>query len=69
MVKTKQWLLAKKPTDLPKLDGPDQTFKLADTDLPDLKDDEVLVKLVYLSNDPAQRGCRYQKRTFIEQAY
>jgi hypothetical protein len=50
MVKTRQWLLAKKPTDLPELDGPDATFKLAETDLPEPKDDEVLVKLVYLSN-------------------
>ena len=56
MVKTRQWLLAKKPTDLPQLEGQDQTFKLEETDLPDPKDDEVLVKLVYLSNDPAQRG-------------
>ena len=56
MVKTRQWLLANKPTGLPQLDGPDQTFKLVETELPDLKDDEVLVKLVYLSNDPAQRG-------------
>jgi NADPH-dependent curcumin reductase CurA len=34
---------------------------LQETDLPDLKDDEVLVKLLYLSNDPAQRGCRCRR--------
>ncbi|KAF2724962.1 NAD(P)-binding protein [Polychaeton citri CBS 116435] len=56
MVTTRQWLLAEKPTDLPKLDGPDATFKLAEKDLPALQDDEVLIKLQYLSNDPAQRG-------------
>ena len=56
MVKTHQWLLEKKPTDLPQLDGPDQTFKLVETELPEPKDDEVLVKLTHLSNDPAQRG-------------
>lgn len=56
MVKARQWILAKKPHDLPQLDGPDQTFKLVETDLPDPKDDEILIKLVYLSNDPAQRG-------------
>ena len=56
MVKTRQWVLAKKPTDLPQLDGPDQTFKLVETEMPAPKDDEVLIKLTHLSNDPAQRG-------------
>jgi len=56
MVKARQWLLANKPTDLPQLEGPNATFKLTETDLPDPKEDEVLVKPVYLSNDPAQRG-------------
>ncbi|EMC93425.1 hypothetical protein BAUCODRAFT_240194 [Baudoinia panamericana UAMH 10762] len=56
MVQTRQWLLANKPTDLPELDGPNATFKLTTTDLPGAKDDEVLVKALYLSNDPAQRG-------------
>jgi NADPH-dependent curcumin reductase CurA len=56
MVHTKQWLLAQKPSDLPQLDGPNATFKLSETDLPDPKDGEVLVKTVYISNDPAQRG-------------
>ena len=59
MVKTKQWVLAHKPSDLPELDGPNATFKLIETDLPELKDDEVLVKLQHLSNDPAQRGCEF----------
>jgi len=56
MVRTKQWLLANKPTDLPILEGPNATFKHVEVDLPDPKDDEILVKSVYLSNDPAQRG-------------
>ena len=56
MVKTRQWILAKKPTDDPQLEGPDQTFKLVDKELPNPKDDQVLVKLTHLSNDPAQRG-------------
>ena len=43
---------------MPVIDGSssDQTFKLVTRDLPDLKDDQVLIKLLYLSNDPAQRG-------------
>ena len=56
MVKTRQWILANKPTDLPQLEGPNPTFELKETDLPDLQDDQVLVKAKYLSNDPAQRG-------------
>ena len=55
---TKSWILAKKPSDMPVVDGSsaDQTFKLETRDLPELKDDQVLIKLLYLSNDPAQRG-------------
>ncbi len=54
---TQQWLLANKPTGLPVLSGQDQTFKLETTSLPlPLKQDQLLLKLVYLSNDPAQRG-------------
>lgn len=56
MVKTRQYVLANKPSDLPQLDGPNPTFKLEEKELPDLKDDEVLIKATFLSNDPAQRG-------------
>ncbi|WPH00032.1 Hypothetical protein R9X50_00285500 [Acrodontium crateriforme] len=57
MVQTRQWILENKPKGgLPQLDGPEQTFKLIETQLPELKDDELLVKTHYLSNDPAQRG-------------
>ena len=56
MVKTRQWVLNKKPVGQPTFDGsPNATFKLVEKDLPDLKDDEVLLKSLYLSNDPAQR--------------
>ncbi|RMX86478.1 hypothetical protein D0869_03066 [Hortaea werneckii] len=56
MVTTRQWILAQKPSDLPKLEGPDATFKLKETELPPLNDNEVLVKTAYLSNDPAHLG-------------
>lgn len=49
---TKQWILAEKPTDFPD----ENTFKLVEASLPELKDDQVLTKTLYLSNDPAQRG-------------
>ena len=56
MVKTPQYILAKKPSDLPELSGPNATFKLQENETSELKDDQLLVKLLYLSNDPAQRG-------------
>lgn len=56
MVSTRQWILAHKPTDLPILEGENATFKLITKELPELQDGELLVKLLYLSNDPAQRG-------------
>lgn len=52
--KTKQWILAKKADPNIVLDGKDATFKLETADLPELKDGDVLLKLRYLSNDPAQ---------------
>ncbi|KAK3068953.1 quinone oxidoreductase [Teratosphaeriaceae sp. CCFEE 6253] len=56
MVKARQWILANKATDLATTEGDKPTFKLTETELPDLKDDELLIKPAYLSNDPAQRG-------------
>ena len=49
---SRQWILAKKPVDQPT----DETFKLVEKPIPQLEDDQVLVKVLYLSNDPAQRG-------------
>lgn len=55
--KTSQhWVLQHKPTAMPVLTGPDATFALETRDIPALKQDEVLIKVHYLSNDPAQRG-------------
>ncbi|KAF2015381.1 NAD(P)-binding protein [Aaosphaeria arxii CBS 175.79] len=53
---TRQWVLANPPKADPVLDGPNATFSLTTTTLPKLGADEVLVKVLYLSNDPAQRG-------------
>ncbi|OCL13459.1 NAD(P)-binding protein [Glonium stellatum] len=52
---TRQWLLVNKPLNDPVLSGPNATFKLTRTTLPDLNDDQVLLKVLYFSNDPAQR--------------
>ena len=53
---TRQWILVNKPTDLPELSGPDATFKLEQNPLPSLEEGQILVKPIYFSNDPAQRG-------------
>lgn len=53
---TRQWLLVNKPTDLPQLSGTDATFELKTNSLSSLQDEQVLLKTLYISNDPAQRG-------------
>ncbi|KAG8164289.1 hypothetical protein KVR01_006207 [Diaporthe batatas] len=56
MVKTQQWLLNAHPSGLPTYSGSNPTFKKTETELPSLKADQILVKVKYFSNDPAQRG-------------
>lgn len=56
MVQTRQWILSNKPSGLPVLEGSDATFTLKDAEISPLKDNQILVKPVYISNDPAQRG-------------
>ncbi|KAI9670666.1 MAG: hypothetical protein M1831_005886 [Alyxoria varia] len=56
---TNQWILSQKPTALPVLDGtsPHQTFTLEQKPLPlPLQPGQLLLKTLYLSNDPAQRA-------------
>lgn len=54
--KARQWILQNKPQGLPIVDGGDEgTFKLVTKALPQLGENQVLVKPVYLSNDPAQQ--------------
>ncbi|OQV03455.1 hypothetical protein CLAIMM_08498 [Cladophialophora immunda] len=53
---TKQWRLRKKPYSTPVLEGEDCTFELVTAPLDELQDGQVLLKTVYLSNDPAQRS-------------
>lgn len=54
---TRQWVLTNKPTDLPELSGPNQTSTLETALLSSLNDDQVLVRSLYISNEPAQRVC------------
>lgn len=52
----KQWKLRQKPHGMPVLKGSEATFELTKTTFKEPRDGEVLVKTVYLSNDPAQRS-------------
>lgn len=53
---TRQWILQNKPLEFAVLDGEDPTFRLITADLPQLSENQVLVKTLYFSNDPAQRS-------------
>ena len=50
--KNRRWLLAERPT------GPieDKYFKWVEEAVPEIKDGEILVRVLYLSCDPTQRG-------------
>ncbi|KAF2841468.1 NAD(P)-binding protein [Patellaria atrata CBS 101060] len=53
---TKHITLAAHPKGPVNIEGPEANFTLKTSDLPSLKDNQVLLKTIYLSNDPAQRG-------------
>jgi NADPH-dependent curcumin reductase CurA len=52
----RKWVLSNPPVADVVLEGNDATFKLENVTLPELGADQILVKTLYLSNDPAQRG-------------
>lgn len=53
---TRQWILSNPPHSDPVLSGNDTTFSLESITLPSITTDQALVKTLYFSNDPAQRG-------------
>jgi NADPH-dependent curcumin reductase CurA len=53
---TKRWILREKPFGVPVVSGEKSTFELTTATLPALQDNQVLLKTVFLSNDPAQRS-------------
>lgn len=55
---SKAWVLHNKPDkDIDFSSGPNATFAFKTLDIPQiLPEDSVLVKTIFLSNDPAQRG-------------
>ncbi|ORY58481.1 uncharacterized protein BCR38DRAFT_447422 [Pseudomassariella vexata] len=52
---TKQWLLSSKPTGAPILTGPNATFTLQTPTLPPLRENQLLCKVRYFSNDTGLR--------------
>ena len=58
----KQWRLAKRP-----FGEPDKgTFEYTEAPIPDISDGEVLVKIEYISIDPAMRGWLNDAKSYIE---
>lgn len=54
---TRQWVLASQPTGEPVVSGTgEQTFRLEIEALPSLKENQVLARALYFSNDAAQRA-------------
>lgn len=60
-MKNKQLLLSKRPEGLPKAD----TWKLVESQIPDLKEGEVLIQNHYISLDPAMRGWMNDVKSYI----
>jgi len=60
-MQNKEILFARRPTGMPTLD----TFKIVETDVPQLKDGEVLVRSLYLSVDPYLRGRMREGKSYV----
>ncbi|KAK4497954.1 hypothetical protein PRZ48_010610 [Zasmidium cellare] len=56
MVKTRQWVIAKRAVGMPVLEGPNATFRLVTKEIGSPEDGQLLVKTMYFSNDPSTRG-------------
>lgn len=54
--KSRSWIFRNRPNGLATYSGDRPTFEIVTSELPPLKDDQVLVHPLFLSNDPAQRG-------------
>jgi hypothetical protein len=53
---THQWVLHRRVLNEPVIEGENKTFKIVTVPLPAVGDGQVLLKLIYVSNDPAQRN-------------
>lgn len=58
----KQWQLAQRP-----VGAPDQnTWKMVEAEVPELQDGQLLIKVLYVSLDPAMRGWLNDAKSYIE---
>ncbi|KAF5263534.1 hypothetical protein FOXYS1_5713 [Fusarium oxysporum] len=60
LTEAKVWVFANKTDGTPTIDGPNPTFRLDTIQLPPLKQEQILVKVLYISNDAGLRtfiGC------------
>lgn len=60
LTEAKVWVFANKTDRTPTIDGPNPTFRLDTIKLPPLKEEQILVKVLYISNDAGLRtfiGC------------
>ena len=62
MTESKQFLLASRPTGEPTAEN----WQFTTEQLPELKQGEVLVKIQYISLDPAMRGWMNEGKSYIE---
>ena len=58
----KQWCLAQRPVGEPD----SSTFEFTETELPEVKDGQVQIKIEYVSLDPAMRGWMNDAKSYIE---
>ncbi len=57
----KQWLLKERPAGLPTAEN----WQWQESEMPQIADEEVLVKVLYISLDPAMRGWMNQARSYV----
>lgn len=62
MTKNRQWLLKSRPETLV---GP-ENFELVESDVPTIADGEILVRTLYFSMDPTQRGWLHEEDNYVE---
>lgn len=60
-MQNKEIVFASRPTGMPTLDN----FKIADADIPELNDGDVLVRTLYISVDPYLRGRMREGRSYV----
>ena len=60
-MKNKQILLASRPAGMPTMEN----FKIADAEVPQSKDGEVLIRTLYLSVDPYMRGRMSDRKSYV----